>query len=48
MMQVVDNTVAINPSFLTKSTYAVLNYAGHDAPGPAKDRVKVEISRIEI
>ncbi|TBU48523.1 DNA polymerase alpha, subunit B [Dichomitus squalens] len=44
--KIVDNTVAINPSFLTKSTYAVLEYAGHTAPGPAKDRVKVEISRI--
>lgn len=45
--QVVDNTVVINPSFLTKSTYAVLEYAGHASPGPARDRLKVEIDRLE-
>ncbi|KAI0766425.1 DNA polymerase alpha, subunit B [Trametes elegans] len=45
--KVVDNTVAINPSWLTKSTYAVLDYAGHTSPGPAKDRIKVEIQRLE-
>ena len=44
----VDYTVAVNPSFLTKSTYAVLEYAGHTAPGPAKDRIKVEIERVEL
>ncbi len=46
-VQIVDNTVAVNPSFLTKATYAVLEYAGHGAPGPAKDRIKVEIHRLE-
>ncbi|KAH9854731.1 DNA polymerase alpha subunit B [Lenzites betulinus] len=45
--KVVDGTVAVNPSFLTKATYAVLEYAGHGAPGPAKDRIKVEIQRLE-
>ncbi|KAI0826859.1 DNA polymerase alpha subunit B [Trametes gibbosa] len=45
--KVVDDTVAVNPSFLTKSTYAVLEYAGHGTPGPAKDRIKVEIQRLE-
>ncbi|OJT11537.1 DNA polymerase alpha subunit B [Trametes pubescens] len=45
--KIVDNTVAVNPSFLTKATYAVLEYAGHGAPGPAKDRIKVEIHRLE-
>ncbi|KAI0754917.1 DNA polymerase alpha, subunit B [Daedaleopsis nitida] len=45
--KVVDHTVAINPSSLTKSTYAVLEYAGHTAPGPVRDRLKVEISRLE-
>ncbi|KAI0632173.1 DNA polymerase alpha, subunit B [Trametes polyzona] len=45
--KVVDSTVAVNPSFLTKSTYAVVEYAGHGAPGPAKDRTKVEIHRLE-
>ena len=45
--QIVDNTVAINPSFLSKSMYAMLNYEGHTIPGPAKDRIKVEISRLE-
>ncbi|RDX53350.1 DNA polymerase alpha, subunit B [Lentinus brumalis] len=45
--KVVDNTVAINPSFLTKSTYAVVEYAGHTAPGPARDRLKVDITRLE-
>ncbi|KAI1790115.1 DNA polymerase alpha, subunit B [Ganoderma leucocontextum] len=46
--KVVDHTVAVNPSFLTKSTYAVLEYAGHTVPGPAKDRLKVEIERVEV
>ncbi|KAM5535085.1 hypothetical protein V8D89_011313 [Ganoderma adspersum] len=46
--KVVDHTVAVNPSFLTKSTYAVLEYAGHTALGPAKDRIKVEIERVEV
>ncbi|KAL7279908.1 hypothetical protein ACG7TL_006317 [Trametes sanguinea] len=45
--KVVDSTVAINPGWLTKSTYAVLEYAGHTGPGPAKDRTKVEIHRLE-
>ncbi|CDO75324.1 hypothetical protein BN946_scf184848.g1 [Trametes cinnabarina] len=45
--KVVDSTVAINPGWLTKSTYAVLEYAGHSSPGPAKDRTKVEIRRLE-
>ncbi|KAI0770357.1 DNA polymerase alpha, subunit B [Fomes fomentarius] len=45
--KVVDNTVAINPSFCTKSTYAILEYAGHTSPGPARDRLKVEINRLE-
>ncbi|KAI0667572.1 DNA polymerase alpha subunit B [Trametes maxima] len=45
--KVVDSTVAVNPSFLTKATYAVLEYAGHTVPGPAKDRIKVEIQRLE-
>ncbi|KAI0349482.1 DNA polymerase alpha, subunit B [Trametes cingulata] len=43
----VDSTLAVNPSFLTKATYAVLEYAGHTAPGPAKDRMTVEIRRLE-
>ncbi|KAI0372220.1 DNA polymerase alpha, subunit B [Pilatotrama ljubarskyi] len=43
----VDSTVAVNPSFLTKATYAVLEYAGHTTPGPAKDRMTVEIRRLE-
>ncbi|RPD62451.1 DNA polymerase alpha, subunit B [Lentinus tigrinus ALCF2SS1-7] len=45
--KIVDNTVAINPSLLTKSTYAVVEYAGHTAPGPARDRLKVDITRLE-
>ncbi|KAI8986107.1 DNA polymerase alpha, subunit B [Trametes punicea] len=45
--KVVDNTVAINPGWLTKSTYAVLEYAGYSGPGPAKDRTRVEIHRLE-
>ncbi|KAI0335848.1 DNA polymerase alpha, subunit B [Cubamyces sp. BRFM 1775] len=45
--KVVDHTVAVNPSFLTKSTYAVLQYPGHSGPGPAKDRIKIEIQRLE-
>ena len=46
-LQIVDNTVAINPSFLTKATYAVVEYAGHTAPGPARDRLKVDFTRLE-
>ncbi|PIL22596.1 hypothetical protein GSI_15285 [Ganoderma sinense ZZ0214-1] len=46
--KVVDHTIAVNPSFLTKSTYAVLQCAGHTGPGPAKDRIKVEIERVEV
>ncbi|KAI0720520.1 DNA polymerase alpha, subunit B [Cerioporus squamosus] len=45
--KVVDYTVAINPSFLTKSTYAMVEYAGHSTPGPARDRLKVDITRLE-
>ncbi|KII90842.1 hypothetical protein PLICRDRAFT_137336 [Plicaturopsis crispa FD-325 SS-3] len=45
--KVLDSTIAINPSFLTKAAYATLQYAGSGA-GTAHERTKVEIKRLEI
>ncbi|KIK88801.1 hypothetical protein PAXRUDRAFT_688122 [Paxillus rubicundulus Ve08.2h10] len=43
--KVVDTSVVINPSFLTKGTYATMSYTGQ-ASGLAKDRITINISRI--
>lgn len=43
--QVVDNTVAINPSFLSKSTYSTLSYGGK-APGPVKGQISVDLVKL--
>ncbi|KAH0832189.1 DNA polymerase alpha/epsilon subunit B-domain-containing protein [Lanmaoa asiatica] len=43
--KVVDSTTVINPSFLSKGTYAMLSYAGQGS-GLAKDRITADISRI--
>jgi len=43
--QVVDSTTVVNPSFLSKSTYAMLSYAGQGS-GLAKDRMTADILRI--
>ncbi|KAI0057842.1 DNA polymerase alpha subunit B [Artomyces pyxidatus] len=43
--KVVDNTVAVNPSFLTKNTFASLSYGGQ-GDGPVIDRLKAEIARL--
>ncbi|TFK40723.1 DNA polymerase alpha/epsilon subunit B-domain-containing protein [Crucibulum laeve] len=43
----VHTTTAVNPSFLTKGTYAVLNIAPRSTPGGLKERLKVEIVKIE-
>ncbi|KAH9933127.1 DNA polymerase alpha, subunit B [Epithele typhae] len=45
--KIVDDTIAINPSYLSKWMYAMVEYAGYTAPGPARDRIKVEINRLE-
>lgn len=44
-LQVVDCTSVINPSFLSKGTYATLSYVGQGS-GLAKDRITADISRI--
>ncbi|KDQ62190.1 hypothetical protein JAAARDRAFT_189548 [Jaapia argillacea MUCL 33604] len=41
----VDNTVAINPSFLTKGIYATLSFAGH-TEGTVRERIKVDLERL--
>ncbi|KAH7910851.1 DNA polymerase alpha/epsilon subunit B-domain-containing protein [Hygrophoropsis aurantiaca] len=43
--KVVDGTTVINPSFLSKGTYATLAFTG-SGTGPAKERIKVEVSRL--
>ncbi|KAF8440881.1 DNA polymerase alpha/epsilon subunit B-domain-containing protein [Boletus edulis BED1] len=43
--KVVDNTTVVNPSFLSRGTYAMLSYAGQGS-GLAKDRMTADISRI--
>ncbi|KAF8837908.1 DNA polymerase alpha, subunit B [Paxillus ammoniavirescens] len=43
--KVVDTSVVINPSFLSKGTYATMSYTGQ-ASGLAKDRITIDISRI--
>ncbi|THH15359.1 hypothetical protein EW146_g5105 [Bondarzewia mesenterica] len=42
--KVVDDTVAINPSFLTKGVSATLKFDGHGA-GPTKSRITVNVGR---
>lgn len=43
--KVVDSTVAINPSFLTKGTFAVLTC--WSSPGPVHNRVKAEVQKLD-
>ncbi|KIJ17926.1 hypothetical protein PAXINDRAFT_9860 [Paxillus involutus ATCC 200175] len=45
LIKVVDTSVVINPSFLSKGTYATMSYTGQ-ASGLAKDRITIDISRI--
>ena len=45
LFQIVDNTLAINPSFLTKAIFASLSYTGH-GDGPTKSRIKVDVGRM--
>lgn len=43
--QVVDGTIAINPSFSTKGVFAALSYAGDAADTPLRSRLKVDLVR---
>lgn len=43
--KIVDDTLAINPSFLTKAIFASLSYTGH-GDGPTKSRIKVDVGRM--
>ncbi|ETW81536.1 hypothetical protein HETIRDRAFT_317937 [Heterobasidion irregulare TC 32-1] len=43
--KIVDDTVAVNPSYITKSIFASLSYIGH-GDGPAKSRIKVDVGRM--
>ncbi|OJA07789.1 hypothetical protein AZE42_06739 [Rhizopogon vesiculosus] len=43
--KVVDNSVVVNPSFLTKGTYATLTYSGQGTGFP-KDRISAEIAKL--
>lgn len=43
--QVVDSTVAINPSFLTKGIFAVLTC--WSSLGPVHNRVKAEVQKLD-
>ncbi|OBZ68666.1 DNA polymerase alpha subunit B [Grifola frondosa] len=45
--KVVDTTITVNPSFLTKGTYAMLHYAGHSNDSLLKDRLKADVLRLE-
>lgn len=46
-MQAVHSTTALNTSFLTKGTYSMLNVAGKGVLGGLKERIKVEVVRLE-
>ena len=46
-LQVVHSTTAINPSFISKGTYAAVSLAPRSA-GTPKDRLKSEIVKVEI
>ena len=43
----VHSTCAINPSFLSKGTYGLLNLAPRSS-GTPKERIKIEIARLEV
>ncbi|KAH9841513.1 DNA polymerase alpha, subunit B [Rhodofomes roseus] len=45
--KVVDSTIAINPSFLTKLTYASLVCSSHESGSSVGDRIKAEIVRLD-
>ncbi|KAH9942919.1 DNA polymerase alpha, subunit B [Amylocystis lapponica] len=44
--KVVDSTVAVNPSFLTKGTYATLRCSGAGEEIPLRERFKVDVVRL--
>ncbi len=46
-LQTVDHTVVVNPSFLTKGTFAHLTYAGSESGGTIKDGLRVDVVRLE-
>lgn len=46
-LQVVDSTVAINPSFLIKGTYAIVTCTSPVADISLKDRLKVDLLKLE-
>lgn len=43
--KVVDNSVVVNPSYLTKGTYATISYSGQGTGFP-KDRISADIARL--
>ncbi|THG97788.1 hypothetical protein EW026_g4274 [Hermanssonia centrifuga] len=43
----VDHTVVVNPSFLTKGTFAHLTYAGSESGGTIKDGLRVDVVKLE-
>ncbi|TDL17712.1 DNA polymerase alpha, subunit B [Rickenella mellea] len=43
--KVVDGTMAVNPSYLTKGTYATL-HVGDNTSAPVKDRMKCEVHKL--
>lgn len=45
--KVVHTTAAINPSFLSKGSYATINIAGHTSMGKLNERLTVRIGKLE-
>ncbi|OCH91876.1 DNA polymerase alpha subunit B [Obba rivulosa] len=45
--KVVDDTIAINPSFSMKGMFAALNYSGDAAAVPMRNRLKVELVKLD-
>ena len=45
LIQVVDNNMFINPSFLSKSTYTMLTL-GQKGHGAIKDQIAVDIAKL--
>jgi len=44
----VQSTIALNPSFLTKGTYGIVNVAAKGTTSALKDRITTEVVKLEI
>ena len=45
LVQVLDSTVTINPSFLIKNIYSTLSFGGHGASA-VRERISVELVKL--